>query len=151
MTDGDNEWRFGRVRLLKVEIWVRGGDEKTDDGHTADVEENDTDVDALDRTRDVATRVLGLSGGDGDDLGSEVGVGSLRHDGPPREEATLASANVVELREGTRVLPVTETDTVVVRASTEVEDDTKDDQSDDSDDFNGSKHELCFSISSCRG
>ena len=46
MPDGDNEWRFGRVRLLKVEIWVRGGDEKTDDGHTADVEENDTDVDA---------------------------------------------------------------------------------------------------------
>lgn len=52
----------------------------------------------------------------------------MRHDTPPCEETTFASPNVVVLDEGSWVLPITETNTVVIRATTEIENDTQNNQ-----------------------
>ena len=60
--DRNDEGRLRSIRLGQVEVGVVRRDEETDDDDTADVEEQDTDVDALDRLRQVATRVLRLTG-----------------------------------------------------------------------------------------
>ena len=62
----------------------------------------------------------------------ERGLGEHRN---PAEELALGAANAVELDKRTRVLPVAETETVVVRSTTKVEDDTKDDETNDRDNF----------------
>ena len=52
----------------------------------------------------------------------------------------------MELDERTRVDPVPESDTVVVGAAAEVEDDAEDDEAGDSEHLNGGEDELCFSV-----
>lgn len=61
--DGNDEGRLGGARG-EDEIRVVRRDEEADDGGTADVEQEDTDVDALDRLREIPARVLCLAGGD---------------------------------------------------------------------------------------
>lgn len=51
---------------------VIGGGVEADDEDTEDVEDENADVDLLNGAGDRATRVLGLGGGDGDDLGAKV-------------------------------------------------------------------------------
>ena len=69
----------------------------------------------------------------------------LEH-GKPTQEASLRSGNTVELYKRTGVFPVTESNTVVVWATSEVQDDTKDDEASDSDHLNGavSSQSLCM-------
>lgn len=55
--------------------------EETNDSRSTNIEEQDTDVDALNGTREIAARVFGFTGGDGDDFRSDEGERclSLRH------------------------------------------------------------------------
>ena len=61
MLDSDNKRRLSCVLLLQVQPWICEWHEKADNGDTADVEQEDTDVNTLDRLRKVATGVLSLS------------------------------------------------------------------------------------------
>ncbi len=47
------------------------------------------------------------------------------------------------------MFPVSESDSVVVRATSQVEDDTKDDQACDGDDLDGGEDELSLAICTC--
>lgn len=57
--------------LSAGEDWISRTDQKTDNESTADVEEEDTDVYTFDGSGEVAARVLGFTGSDGDDLGTD--------------------------------------------------------------------------------
>lgn len=105
LADGNDEGR-GEGGGLGAEVGVVRGHEEADDECADDVEEQDTDVDLLDCAGDVATRVLGLTGSNGDDFSADEGEGSLGHHVPPSEEATSGATNTVELDEWARVLPV---------------------------------------------
>ena len=125
VADGDDERRAERGAVLR-QGGVVGRDEQADDERAQDVEQEDPDVHALDRLGDVAPRVLGLAGGDGDDLCADEGEGGLGHDGPPTKELSLCAWNVIELGEDTWIFPVSETETIVVRSAAEVEDYSED-------------------------
>lgn len=122
--DSNNEGRCGSITSVQVQIWVVGWDEQTNDQGTTNVEQEDTDVDSADGLGQVATRVLGLTGSDGHNFGSNEGEGGLSHNRPPPEELTLGSSNASKLNEWTRMLPVPEADAIMVGASTQVEDNT---------------------------
>lgn len=62
----------------------------------------------------------------------------MSHDRPPTKELTFGTGDAIVLSEGTRILPVTEANTIVVGASSQIEDDTEDNQSRDSYDLDGS-------------
>ena len=79
-------------------------------------------------------------------LGPHEGEHRLRHHCEPSQEATFRAPNVVELDEGTRMLPRAETNTVMVRAPTKIENDHQYDESDNGDDLDRGEDELCFTI-----
>ena len=54
------------------------------------------------------------------DLGTDERESSLRHDRPPAQETALRSRDVVELRQGAWMVPVAETETIVVRSTTQI-------------------------------
>lgn len=135
-----------------------GWDKETDDDDTADVEEQDTDVDALDGLGQVATRVLRLTSCNlksrvsvkcimdstatitySNNLGTDERERRLRQDREPAKELALRAGDAVELDEGTGVLPVAETNAIVVGSAAQVEDDTEDDETGDSNDLDGAK------------
>lgn len=64
----------------------------------------------------------------GDNFGSNERKCSLSHHSPPTQEAALSSRDAMVLDERTRFFPVPETKTVVVRPTSKVEDDAKDDE-----------------------
>ena len=64
MLDGNDEGRLAGIGSRNTEAWVGGRYEETDDDDTANVEEQDTDVHALDGLGEVAARVLRLTGCD---------------------------------------------------------------------------------------
>lgn len=154
--DGDDEGRRGGGVGTETELRVVGandcekrreesaavrgggvagrGHTETSDEDTEDVEEEDADVDILDGTGEGLARVLGLTGGDGDDLGSDVGEGGLDEDGEETEEATESAVDAHVLNHGSGVAPVLGTDVLAVGASSAVEDDTEDDKTDNGDD-----------------
>lgn len=98
------------------------------------------------RSGDVTPGVLCFTTGDGDNLGTDEGEGSVGHHSPPGQETALVALNAVELRERAWVFPVAEAETVMVRASTEVEHDTKDNQTGDSDNLDRGEDEFCLSV-----
>ena len=61
----------------------------------------------------------------------------MSQDSDPAKELALRTTDVIELGEGTRVLPVTEADPIMVGATTKIKDDTEDDQSGNSDNLDG--------------
>ena len=61
----------------------------------------------------------------------------MRQDSDPAKELALRTTDVIELGEGTRVLPVTEADPIMVGATTQIKDDTEDYQSGNSDNLDG--------------
>ena len=61
----------------------------------------------------------------------------MSQDSDPAKELALRTTDVIELGEGTRVLPVTEADPIMVGATTKIKDDTENDQSGNSDNLDG--------------
>lgn len=86
LLNGDDERRRSGVGGELEPVGVGGGDD-TDDEDPQDVEEQDSDVDSLDGSGEVSSGVLGLSGGDGDDLGSDEAV-----EGEGRSETNLGGS-----------------------------------------------------------
>lgn len=62
---------------MDLEVGVVVRNEQSDDEDTTNVEEQDSDVDSLDGSGEVPSRVLGLTSGDGDDFSTNVGEGGL--------------------------------------------------------------------------
>jgi hypothetical protein len=63
------------------------------DTYSSNVEQQDTDVNQLDGLGQVLSGVLGFTSSDGDDLGTNVGEGGLREDGPETCIATRSSVS----------------------------------------------------------
>lgn len=73
IANGNDKGRSEGVTAVELESGAVGRDENTNDKGTAEVKEENTDVDSLDCAREVAAGVLGFTRGDGDDLGTDVG------------------------------------------------------------------------------
>lgn len=123
--DGNDPWRgsrtgvivlLGREQVLVVE-WNKHAEEES----TEDIEEEDTPEDTLDGLWDVLARVLSLTGSTGDRLDTTEGEGSVDEGGEETEEAAFVAGTKV-LVHRTGVLPVSESDAVMGRAATEVDD-----------------------------
>lgn len=61
MLDGNDEWRLGRVGDLEVEVWFSKRHQPSYDGHTADVEEQDSDIDSANGFRQISAWILRFS------------------------------------------------------------------------------------------
>lgn len=62
LLDRNDERRLRSIRGCQRKVWVVEGDEETDDKGTADVEQKDTNVHALDRLWQVLAWVLRFTG-----------------------------------------------------------------------------------------
>ena len=62
-----------------------------------------------------------------DNFSANEREGCLGKDSPPAEEATFCAGDTIELNEGTRVFPIAEAKTIVIR-STEVKDYAQNDE-----------------------
>ena len=69
----------------------------------------------------------------GDDLRANERESGVIKDSPPAEESAFCAGDSLVLNKRTRVLPVAETDTIVVGTTSEVKDDTQDDETGDCD------------------
>lgn len=154
---GNDEWTGDRGVGSESETRVVGRHQQSDDESSNDVEEEDTDVNSLDGLGKSLSGVLGLwlrgakvsakvrdktvlrkkltSSGNSDDFSSNVREGSLDEDGPETEEATSGTLNTEVLDEGSRVSPVSETDNVVIRSPSSIEDYSQDDKTSDGQDL----------------
>lgn len=89
--------RRGSSSRSEIESRVGRGDEETNDEGTENVEEENSDVHSSNRLGKIPSRVLGLTGGDGDDLSSNVRLStSCQHSGsivdkPKRKRRTNAA------------------------------------------------------------
>lgn len=133
-------------RLQQVRIV--GGDSHGDDQGAEDIEDHEAIDEPLARLRDVSSRRLALTCGDGDEFGSQhEGEAGSDQAGPERQESSHVSKTGVGIAfEGTRMLPVAETETVVAGATTEEEDDAEDDEAEDSEDLDGGEPEFGFAV-----
>ena len=61
MFDGNDEWRLGRIGDLEVEVWFSERHQPSDDGDTADVEEQDSDIDSANSLGQISAWVLRFS------------------------------------------------------------------------------------------
>ncbi len=64
----------------------------------------------------------------GNDLSPDERKRSLGHHSPPTQEAALSTSNVTVLDEWARVLPEAKTEPIMVRTTSKVEYDTKNDK-----------------------
>lgn len=144
--DGNDEGRF-TDSATGSEVLGVGGDNDTDDESTTEVEDQDSDKHLFDGSGDVSSRVLGLSGGNGNNLGTNVGEGSLGQDGPETEELSEVTLDtgVLDKRSG-RSVPVFETNDLARRSTTGRDDDTEDDQTDNGEDLDGGEPEFGFTV-----
>lgn len=63
--DGDDERRSGGVLAAQTEVGIVGRNQEADNECPQNVEQQDSDVDSLDGSRKVASRVLGFTGCNG--------------------------------------------------------------------------------------
>jgi hypothetical protein len=126
--DRNDEWTGCGVVVLQIERRIVGRDEQADDGRTENVEEENTNVHSLDRFGNITPRVLRLTCSDGNNLCTDVGEGCLGQHTPLSEESTLAATNAVELNKGSWFLPITETNTIVIRTTAKIKNNTEDDE-----------------------
>jgi hypothetical protein len=120
----------------------------SDSNHQAaeDVKGKDTVDETLGGLGDIATGCLNLSSGRGDQLrGEDEGESRLDESSPEAQELSSVSGDEIRV-EGTWILPVPETQTVMVRASTKEPNDSKYNQTDDGEDLQSCKPELGLSI-----
>lgn len=143
----DDEGGRGSARSLgrvadEPLVVVRDGHAQADDA--GDVEEDDTHQSLPHGAGHVLAGVWRLAERDTDQLGSEVGEGRLHDGGPDTQETAQTSINVVVLLERTWVLPVSETPSVVVWATTESNNEADQDQRANDDGLEERHPELCL-------
>lgn len=86
-------------------------------------------------SRRTKAHVLGLAGGQSDDLGTKVRESRLDKHSPESEEAALGARNAVLLLERTGVVPEAEANGIGSRDAAGGDDDAEDDQADNRNDF----------------
>lgn len=139
--DGDDEGRRGGGALVSVlgvvcrdELRAVVGNTHSKKKNGEYVEYNDTPEGELDGARDVATRVLGLTNGDTDELSSEESKDCSDHGGPNGKEAASGACCLV-LLECARRFPVFEANSIVTGDTTRGDTDHEDEQSKDDNDL----------------
>lgn len=143
--DGDNPRRVSGTNTTVEEVASVARDTDTNGQRTENVEEEDTPEDTTNGLGNVLPWVLGLTGSDSNHLDTTVGESGVDKSGEETKEATgVASADV--LLHGARVLPVTETETVVRWSSTKVNDESADQKTENGDDLDTGKNEFGFTI-----
>ena len=101
------------------------------------------------RFGDVAPWIFRLTSSDGDDFRADERECGPNQDIPESEESPLRAADAVELRKRSRVLPVTEAETVMIWSSTEVEHDAKDDEASDGEHLDRGEDEFRLAVCLC--
>lgn len=149
---GDNEGGCSGPGLLGVGYEkgrIGSRDYETDNENTADIEDQDSPEGPLDRDWDVLPGILSLANGNADEFGSHVGEKSVDECRPETEEGSEAlpvrNLLVKVLAQRTvRRIPVSETNSIMFRISSKINDDTHQDQCDQGDDLDARKPELQF-------
>lgn len=139
--DANNEGTGAGARTTTVDtvkqfrVVVGNGD--SDDQATQNVECEETVDETVRRFGDVATRRNGLASCSGDQLRREdEGEAGLDQGSPEcQEAASVHIGDEVRLDECTWALPVPESESVMVGATTEEEDNTQDNETNDGDDL----------------
>ena len=147
--DGNDPWGLsstGFSVLASAEqsvVIVR--DQNTDRQGTEHIEEEDTPENTANSLGNVFARIFSLSRSNGDHFHTTIGESSVDECGPETGETTgAASADVLLHR--TRILPVSETKTVVGRPSAQIEDEGQKEQSHNGDDLDTSEDEFRFAV-----
>ena len=140
---GDDEGRGCGVGLRAEERWVVVGDQEADAEDGEDEEDENSVESLLDRGWDVLAWVFCLTGCNTDQLGSLVGETSLDENSPEADELAQRTKSKI-FGKSTRVLPVSEANTVVVWASSKINADCKDDEADDGNHLDGTEPEFHF-------
>jgi hypothetical protein len=145
----DDERRLGgraaRAGDGREQVWVLLGHAHADDEEREDVEEHDPVEDGADGRAHRHARVLRLECDRRERLHTTVRERGLREDGPEAEEAGRGSGEVEEVVVERLLLPVAEATSVVVRASSKVDDETKDDEAEEGDELEGREPEFKLS------
>lgn len=142
--DGNHEGR-GLGVVGGSELGVVGRDDDADDEGSHDVEEEDSEVDLLDRLWQVSSRVHGLSGGDGDNLGSDERERRLGEDRPESEELSERASDALVVLQGSGVLPEGESEVSSVRSGSAVDGDSDKDEGGDGQHLDHREPELGLS------
>jgi hypothetical protein len=101
-------------------------DKQAYDDDTGDVKKQDTIEDPSNNFGHVTTGILSFSGCKGQNLNSQKTKPSVDKCRPKGQKTSCGSRNTVELVEG--VLPIPETNAIMSRSTSQVKDNTKDDQ-----------------------
>ena len=123
--DGNDPWGGRGVALgvwvgakkVRVVVW----NEDADGEGAENIEEEDSPEHSADSLGDVLPWVLSLASGNGDHLHATIRESGVDERGPKTEESACVASGVVRLHR-TGVLPVPESDAVVVRVATEIDD-----------------------------
>ena len=110
------------------------GDDHASDQHAQDVEDQDTVEDPSDSFGDVPPWRFGFGCGDRDEFHSLEGEGRLDEHAEETEEATgvLVRGDEVFVH-GSRVLPVSESASIMIGSSAKVDDETEENETGDED------------------
>ena len=128
---------------------VRARHDETDHEHAANVEDEDTEERPADRDRDVLPRSLRLANCHTDQLGANVGEQRVGERAPETEEnrqVVVVDLVLKVLAHGAvGMVPIPEAKTVMLGVTTEVDDDTHEQQADQTDDFDAAEPEFQLS------
>ena len=125
---------------------VCAGDDQSNNEHSTNVEDDDTPEGPPNRLRDVLRRVLRLTDGHTNKLGTDEGEQSIDEGAPETQER--GELLVVDLGLDIRThgpmwgFPVAETDAVVLRVTSEVDDDAHENETDECDDLDAAEPEF---------
>jgi hypothetical protein len=101
-------------------------DEPPDDNDTTNVEEQYTVEDSTNSFRHIAAGILSFASCEGYNFSAKKTERRIDECCPEGKKAAFGSRNAVKLVERARVLPITETDAVMRRSTTKIEDNPKD-------------------------
>ena len=142
---GNNPWRALRTLGVGIgQLGVVAGDGDTNDEGAEDIEEQNTPEDTTNGLGDVLAGVGGLTSSDCDHLDTSVREGGVDKRRPQTSEATSGSCANVFLHR--TLLPVSESEAVMVGSTTKHDDKTRNEQTEKSDDLDRSKDKLSLAI-----
>lgn len=127
------------------ETVVLGAADDTDSQDTDDVEANQTVEDELGDSGDGSSRVLDLSGGNGDHVGAGNGESGVENNLPPSAETAEGSGGMVA-EHGLAVLPVTETVGVTLGVTTAHGNEREKDETEEEEDLHRGHDKLGLAI-----
>jgi len=126
-------------------MWIVRCHKDTDGQRSENIEEQNTPEDSADCLGDVLAWVLGFASCDSNKLNTTIRESCIHQDGEQTQESTGVSGRII-LFHGAWMLPVAETQTIVLWSTTEVNNECHDQQTNDGNDLYTGKNELRFTI-----